>query len=161
MPTTLDDVDRKILRALQQNARVSNAEIARQLGMVPSAILERIRKLEERGYVLGYEARLNPRLLGRSLVAFIQVKTEGREHGGVAEALSRVPEILEIHTIAGEDCYLLKVRVADIEGLRALLSEKIAAVPAVVGTKTTVVLGTKKETGHLPVEPAALPVVSR
>jgi Lrp/AsnC family leucine-responsive transcriptional regulator len=157
----LDEVDRKILRALQQNARISNAEISRQLGMVPSAILERIRKLEERGFILGYEARLSPRLMGRGLVAFIQVKTEGREHGEAAEALGRFPEIQEIHTIAGEDCYLLKVRVADIEALRVLVAEKIGTVPSVLSTKTTVVLGTKKETGRLPVEPAAVSAVSR
>src|SRR5581483_1107727 len=154
MSQALDDVDRKILRALQQNARTSNSEIARQLGMVPSAILERIRKLEERGYIEGYEARLNPKLLGRGLVAFIFVKLEERGHEDAAGLLARVPEILEVHCVAGEDCYLLKVRVADVDALRRLLVEKINTIPNVVGTRTTVVLGTEKETWRLPLEPA-------
>jgi Lrp/AsnC family leucine-responsive transcriptional regulator len=151
----LDEIDRKILRTLQSSARTSNSEIARQLGMVPSAILERIRKLEEKGYIEAYEARLNPKLLGRGLVAFVSVKLEERGSAEAAAVLARVPEILEIHCVAGEDCYLLKVRVADVDALRRLLAEKINAIASVVGTRTTVVLGTEKETTRLPVEVAS------
>jgi Lrp/AsnC family leucine-responsive transcriptional regulator len=156
MAAVLDDVDRKILRTLQQNARTSNTDIARQLGMVPSAILERIRKLEERGVILGYEARVNPAALGLDLVAFISVKTDDRtkQYEG-AEKLKRFPEVLEVHNVAGEDCYLVKVRVRDVSALRDLLHDKVSAIGSVVSTKSTIVLGVEKENGRLPIEPAS------
>ncbi|HEX2022762.1 MAG TPA: Lrp/AsnC family transcriptional regulator [Candidatus Thermoplasmatota archaeon] len=152
----MDEVDRKILRALQQNARTSNSEIARQLGMVPSAILERIRKLEERGIVLGYEARINPAALGLNLVAFVSVRTTDRTHEyEAAEKLKKFPEVLEVHNVAGEDCYLVKVRVADVAALRDFLHDKVGQIGSVVGTRSTIVLGVEKETAKLPIEPAA------
>lgn len=154
MALALDEVDRKILRMLQTNARTSNSEIARQLGMVPSAILERIRKLETRGILTGYEARLSPKEMGLGLVAFIAVRMGDRGDASELEArLSKVPEVQEIHLVAGDDCYLVKVRAADVDALRALLHDRIATLEGVVGTRTTIVLGTVKETGKLPVGP--------
>ena len=75
MSGTIDDTDMRILRILQDNARISNADIARDVGMAPSATLERVRKLEERGLLKGYEARLDPVLLGRGLTVFVFVRT--------------------------------------------------------------------------------------
>lgn len=156
MTPTLDETDRKILRMLQANARTSNSEIARQLGMVPSAILERIRKLEERGVIAGYEAKINPAALGLNLVAFISVRTADRTHDfEAAEKLKRFPEVLEVHNIAGEDCYLVKVRVTDVSALRDFLHDKVGQIGSVIGTRSTIVLGVEKETGKLPVETAA------
>ena len=147
----LDETDRKILRALQQNARTTNTEIARQLGMVPSAILERIRKLEARGVVAGYEARLDPKAMGFGLVAFISVRASDRADVATLEAkLARIPEVQEVHCVAGEDCYLLKVRVPDVDALKDLLHDKIPS-DLVVGTKTTIALGTVKESSRVPV----------
>lgn len=161
MTAVLDEVDRKILRALQSNARTSNSEIARQLGMVPSAILERIRKLETRGIVQGYEARLAPKEMGVGMVAFVSVRTRDRSDANELEAkIAKLPEVMEIHCVAGEDCYLVKVRVADVDHLRTLIHDKIGLLDAVMGTKTTVVLSTIKETSKLPVGPAAQPVNS-
>ena len=155
----LDETDRKILRMLQQNARTSNSEIARHLGMVPSAILERIRKLEERGVILGYEAKVNPAALGLNMVAFISVKTDDRTHEyEAAEKLKKFPEVLEVHNIAGEDCYLVKVRMADVQALRDFLHDKIPTIGSVVSTKSTIVLGVEKESSRLPIEPAPTPL---
>lgn len=152
----MDETDRKILRILQTNARTSNSEIARQLGMVPSAILERIRKLEERGVLLGYEAKVNPAALGLNLVAFISVRTADRTHDfEAAEKLKKFPEVLEVHNIAGEDCYLVKVRVSDVTALRDFLHDKVGQIGSVIGTRSTIVLGVEKETGKLPIETAA------
>lgn len=157
MVAPLDETDRKIVRMLQTNARTSNSEIARQLGMVPSAILERIRKLEERGVILGYEAKVNPAALGLNLVAFISVRTADRTHDyEAAERLKKLPEVLEVHNIAGEDCYLVKVRVTDVTALRDLLHDKIGQIGSVIGTRSTIVLGVEKETGKLPIEPASV-----
>ncbi|HEY8485569.1 MAG TPA: Lrp/AsnC family transcriptional regulator [Longimicrobiales bacterium] len=147
----IDETDRRILAILQEEARTPNAEIARRVGMAPSAIFERIRKLEERGVVLGYEARLNPGAFGLGLVAFVFVRLEGLAADGVAERrLAEMPEVQEVHHIAGEDCFLVKVRVADAEALRRLLRERIGGIPGVHSTRTTIVLGTVKETGKLP-----------
>lgn len=155
MAVQLDEIDRKILRMLQANARTSNSEIARHLGMVPSAILERIRKLEERGVLMGYEAKINPAALGLNLVAFISVRTEDRTHEyEAAEKLKKLPEVLEVHNIAGEDCYLVKVRVSDVAALRDLLHDKVGQIGSVIGTRSTIVLSVEKETTRLPIEPA-------
>lgn len=153
----IDTQDREILKILQKNARTSNAEIARQLGMAPSAILERIRKLEARGVIQGYEAKIDPEALGLSLLAFVSVRDEGlNNEGGVGELLARIPGVQEVHHIAGEDCFLVKVRTADAKSLGRLLRQEIAATGP-VRTRTTVVLETLYETARLPLEAASSP----
>jgi Lrp/AsnC family leucine-responsive transcriptional regulator len=146
-----DAVDMRILAIIQEDARTSNAEIARRVGMAPSAILERIRKLEARGTIAGYEARIDPHALDLGLLAFVFVRAEegvwGRE---AAERLSELPGVQEVHHIAGEDCYLVKVRAADTEALGRLLRERFAAIGSVRSTRTTIVLETVKESGRLP-----------
>lgn len=153
---TLDGKDIEIMAILQRDGRTSNAEIARQLGMAPSAILERLRKLESRGAIQGYQAQLEPHWLGLGLLAFVFVRAEegvwGRSTG---EALAAIPQVQEVHHITGEDCYLVKVRAADPEHLGHLLRERFGTIPTVRSTRTTIVLGTVKESGRLPV---ALPV---
>src|SRR5881409_379413 len=107
----IDEMDRRILSLLQQDARLPNAEIARRVGMAPSATLERLRKLEERGVIQGYEVRLDPRKIGLGLTAFINVKAQDKQGElDTGERLKQHPNVLEVHHIAGEDCYLVKVR---------------------------------------------------
>src|SRR3954471_20246090 len=103
-----DDIDIKILTIMQQNAKTSNAEIARQIDMAPSGVLERIRKLEERGIIKGYVPQLNAKALGHGLLAFVFVKTDemAGEHV-TALKLSQFPEVQEVHHVAGEDCYVV------------------------------------------------------
>lgn len=147
----LDSVDTRILDILQQNARITNADIARQLAMAPSAILERIRKLEARGVIAAYETRVAPRAVGLGLLAFVFVRAD--EPAGTVSAgvrLGEVPEVQEVHHVAGEDCYLVKVRARDPEDLGRVLREGIGAIPHVRSTRTTVVLGTVKESSALP-----------
>jgi Lrp/AsnC family leucine-responsive transcriptional regulator len=148
----IDETDLRIVRALQENARTSNAEIARRLGMAPSAILERVRKLEERGVIQGYAATVNPEALGLGLTAFVFVRSSERVgHVGTARALAGLPEVQEVHHVAGEDCFLVKVRVAHARALGALLSEKFAAIDTIVSTRSTIVMETVKETAALPI----------
>jgi len=152
---TLDSIDRKILELLQRDARVTNADIARTIGMVPSATLDRIRKLEERGVVRGYEARLDPKSVGLGLTAFVFVRaTERPGEKATGDRLAELPEVQEVHHVAGEDCYLVKVRAADAEALGAMLRERIGTIESVTATRTTIVLGTVKETIALPVPSA-------
>ena len=143
----MDDIDRRILNILQKDGRICNADIAREVGMVPSATLERVRKLEKQGLIAGYEARLNPKLMGAGLLAFIFVRTDDR-WGSLknGERLCRIPEVLEVHNVAGEDCYLIKVRVADTAALARLLRDKLGD----LDTRSTVVLETLKESSQLP-----------
>ena len=151
MVVTLDDIDQQILGLLQQNARISNADIAREVGMAPSATLERVRKLEERGVVQGYEARLDPASLGRGLTAFIFVRShEMRAGKGAAQTLAALDEVQEVHHVAGEDCFLVKVRAADTHDLHRLIRDRIGVIPQVTSTRTTIVLETVKETLKLP-----------
>jgi len=150
----IDGTDKHILTILQTDARTSNAEIARQVGLAPSAVLERLRKLEERGIIRGFHTDIDPRALDFGLTAFVAVRTS--ECGGPAEAaLGAIPEVLEVHDVAGEDSYWLKIRTKDTETLGKLLREKIKPIPTVLGTRTTVVLETYKETTALPIAEGA------
>jgi Lrp/AsnC family leucine-responsive transcriptional regulator len=148
----IDTRDARILELLQDDARRSNAEIARDLGIAPSAVLERIRKLERSGILLGYSARLSPEQLGAELLAFVFVQAD-EELGdeSAAQRLAELPEVQEVHHVAGEDCYLVKVRCASPTALGRLLRDRFGAIPGVKRTRSTIVLGTKKETLALPV----------
>ncbi len=150
MDSIIDCVDRKILSILQANARTPNAEIARHVEMAPSAVSERIRKLEERGIIRGYTTNMNPSSLGYGLLAYVFVRSEGGVwQGEFAELLSSIPEVQEVHHIAGEDCFLVKTRVADAAALGTLLREQFGSLPSVRSTRTTIVLNTVKETTAL------------
>lgn len=149
----LDAIDRRILSLLQANARIANAELARELDMAPSAVLERTRKLEQRGIVIGHEARLDAKAIGLGLTAFVFVRAEETTSAMTAgEALRAIPEVQEVHNVAGEDCYLVKLRARDTEDLGRLLRERFASIPAVRNTRTTIVLSTLKETSQLPLD---------
>lgn len=151
---TIDAVDRSILNILQENGRVSNAEIARRVKMAPSAVLERIRKLEERGVVKGYTPKVDAQAVGKGLLAFIFVRTAERLwQPKTGEELAKVPEVQEVHHIAGEDCFLVKVRTKDTEALGRLLRETFGAIQTIQSTRTTIVLETLKETTVIPIDP--------
>jgi len=151
----IDEIDQKILTIIQDNARLPNAEIARQVGMAPSAILERIRKLEERGLIQGYTVRLNAQALGFGLLAFVFVRTDDRvSQVNTAAKLAKIPEVQEVYHVAGEDCYLVKVRAADTEALGQLLRKGFGAIKSVISTRTTIVLETIKDTAALPLQSA-------
>lgn len=146
----MDQIDIKILSMLQENARISNSEIARQIGMVPSGVSERIRKLEENGYIKDYNAHLNAESLNHGLLAFILVRTtESAGHCGTACELAKLPDILEVHHVAGEDCYLLKTRQTDTQSLAKFMREEIGNRSTVTSTKTIIVLETIKESSKL------------
>ena len=149
----IDDVSLKILKILQKKARIPNVEVARQVGMAPSAVLERIRKLEKQGFIDGYEVRLNPKRFARSLVAFVKVKLKKLdEEAAVGEMLSRMPEVQEVHYVAGADAFLVKIRVADTQALGRLARDKIAGIAAVQSTETAIALSTYKETARIPID---------
>lgn len=152
---TIDEIDAHILHILQEKARIPNAEVARRVGMAPSAVLERIRKLEERGIIEGYEVRLNPRPFGQGLAAFVFVQADRAGNGSLAIELGKITGVQEVHQVAGEDGYLIKIRVADTETLGRVLRDEFMAVRGVRNTRTHVVLATTKETRRIALEPPA------
>lgn len=147
----IDDIDRKILSLLQKDARMPNAEIARRLKMAPSGILERLRRLKERGIIRAYMTHLDPRALDFGLLAFVFIKTnEKRVKWDVGEIIAKIPEVLEVHDIAGEDCYVVKLRTKDTESLYRLLRDNFGSIDAIASTRTTIVLRSTKDTTELP-----------
>jgi len=148
---SLDDCDLRILALLQEDARMANAEIGRRVGLVPSAIFQRLQKLQKLGVITGHESRIDPRAVGLGLAAFVFVRADERVGShATARRLAGLPEVQELHHVAGEDCYLVKVRVRDTEELGRLLREKVGVIGSVRSTRTTIVLETIKETGRLP-----------
>lgn len=146
----MDKTDTTILSLLQENARITNAEIARQVGMVPSGVQERIRKLEDKGYILDYATHLRSDSLDLGLLAFVFVRTNEPPGGlNTAEELAKLPEILEVHHVAGEDCYLIKLRHSNNKSLADFLREKLGPIPTITSTRTIIVLDTVKETCSL------------
>lgn len=143
---TIDEIDHKILVILQEKARIPNAEIARRVSMAPSAVLERIRKLEERGVIEGYEVRLNPRPFDQNLTAFIHLSVAAGHHAALSRNLCTVTGVQDIHQIAGEDGFLLKLRVSNNTELGRILAEEISVLEGVHQTRTSIVLNTYKET---------------
>jgi len=142
----LDQIDYAILRLMQENARISNADIARELSMAPSAILERIKKLEQKAVILQYQAKINPSALGQKLLSFIFIRAaDGIGCATTGEALAAIPEVQEVHDIAGDDGYLVKVRTNDSAALVELMRNSFAKIPSIISTRTTIVLETVKE----------------
>ena len=150
----LDEKDARILEFLQENARATNVELARALELTPSATLERVRKLEERGLIKGYMALLDPHALGLGLAAFIFIRVDGGDQAidsadDTAEALANLPSVQELHHLAGEDCFLAKVRARDTDDLYRILKEEFGQFKAIRSTRTNIVLKTVKETSRL------------
>jgi Lrp/AsnC family leucine-responsive transcriptional regulator len=146
----LDAISLEILNILQKKARIPNVEVSRQVGLAPSAVLERIRKMEKQGIIDGYEVRLNPEQFNRAQVAFVHIKTNPAMSDKVGNELSLIPEIQEVHFVSGSDCYLVKIRSADTTALGQLLQEKITTIDGVLSTSTETVLATIKETSRIP-----------
>jgi Lrp/AsnC family transcriptional regulator, leucine-responsive regulatory protein len=152
MSFSLDNTDLKILSNLQSNSCLSNVELSKKLGMAPSAALERVKKLEQKGIILGYPTRINPEALNLHLLAFIFIKSsEGPGKAAAAKQLAKLPEVLELHHIAGEDCYIVKVRAKDPLSLVQFMREKLSKIKGILNTKTTIVLETVKEDNYLPI----------
>jgi Lrp/AsnC family leucine-responsive transcriptional regulator len=146
MEFVLDNTDMHILQLMQENARISNVDMAKKLDMAPSAVLERVKKLEQKKVIRNYTTTIDPLALEQKLLAFIFIKVnDGMGCNITGPALAKIPEVQEVHNIAGEDCYLVKVRVADSASLIALMRNEFAKIPTIQSTKTTIVLETVKE----------------
>ena len=149
----IDKIDRRILRVLQADGRISNLKLAEAVHLSPTAVLERVRRLQRDGYILGYEARLDPGKLGAGLLVFIEVLLDRTVHDVMDDfkaAVQSRPEILEAHLVAGGFDYLLKTRVADMGAYRQFIGNVIWTLPGVRETRTYAVMEEVKHTTQLP-----------
>jgi Lrp/AsnC family leucine-responsive transcriptional regulator len=146
----MDATDRRILDLLQEDGRATQQEIARKVGLSQPTVADRIRKLEEAKVIVGYTARVDPRLLGRDITAFIGVSIEHPKYFETfAKRVLAMPDVLECHRVAGSESYLLKVRTRSTGTLDELLVEQLRVIPGVSSTQTTIVLASIKEDAHV------------
>jgi Lrp/AsnC family leucine-responsive transcriptional regulator len=151
---SLDVLDLKVLSQLMQQARMTWADLAAQLGLSAPAAADRVRKLEERGIIQGYLTKVDAPSLGYDLTAFIAITLEHpRDRDSFLAEVHAVAEIQECHHIAGDGDYLLKVRCQGTRGLERLITNVLKEIPGVIQTRTTIVLSTLKETISLPISP--------
>ena len=152
-PTPLDRIDRRILQALQEDGRMANLKLAESVGLSPTAVLARVQRLTRDGYILGFEARLNPLLLDAGMLVFVEVLLD-RSSPNVFEqfkaAVQVRPEIMECHMVAGGFDYLLKTRTADMNAYREFAGRVLWQLPGVRETRTYAVMEEVKHTTRLP-----------
>ncbi|MFL9927379.1 Lrp/AsnC ligand binding domain-containing protein [Herbaspirillum lusitanum] len=151
----LDKISKKILSELQSDGRISNVDLAARVNLSPAACLERVRKLQEAGYILGYAAQLNPELLDVSLLVFIEVVLDRTTPDVFAEfkkSVQSIPEIMECHMVAGGFDYLVKSRVKDMNAYREFLGKSLLQLKGVRETHTYAVMEEVKNTIRLPIK---------
>jgi Lrp/AsnC family leucine-responsive transcriptional regulator len=151
----LDKISKRILSELQNDGRISNVELASRVNLSPAACLERVRKLQETGYILGYTAQLNPELLDVALLVFIEVVLD-RTTPDVFEAFKRgvqvIPDVQECHLVAGGFDYLVKARVKDMSAYREFLGKSLLQLKGVRETHTYAVMEEVKNSTKLPIK---------
>ncbi|WP_017614122.1 Lrp/AsnC family transcriptional regulator [Nocardiopsis salina] len=138
----MDELDTAIVRELQTNARRTNRELARQVGIAPSTCLERVRALHERGVVRGYHAEIDPRALNRGVEAFVNTRLRPLSRpviDGFRKALIELPEVLAVYVVAGDDDFLVHVAVQDLDHLHAFLIDRLSRRQEVVGFRSQII----------------------
>ncbi len=150
----LDDTDRRLLVALQQQGRLSNAELSEKVNLSPSACHRRVQRLEKEGYISGYVALVNPRKVARKSTVFVEITLSAQADevlDAFEKAVARIPDVLECHLMAGAADYLLKVVAADSEDFARIHRRYLAALPGVQGMQSSFALRTVRQTTALPV----------
>lgn len=151
-PKHLDRIDRNILSMLQKDGRISNVELAKQVGLSPSPCLERVKRLESHGYIKGYHALLDPNQLGAAMLVFVEItltKTSVDIFADFSAAVQQHDDIQECHLVSGNFDFLLKARVADMSSYRKLLGDTLLRLPGVSESRTYVVMEEVKSTNSL------------
>jgi Lrp/AsnC family leucine-responsive transcriptional regulator len=153
---TLDTIDLQILEILQRDGRVSNTDLAQQIGLAPPTVLRRVRLLEERGVIRGYTALVDPLALGLAVTAYIFVETAGGcDLDDVVEDIGALESVQEIHRLIGEWCFLLKVRTASPQTLEDLVYRELRRRPNIRRTHTILATSAAMETYALPIPSGA------
>jgi Lrp/AsnC family leucine-responsive transcriptional regulator len=148
----LDRIDKAILRELQRDGRIANVELAKRVGLSATPCLERVKRLEKEGYILGYQAKLNPQKLGYGLLVFVEItleKTSPLVFNEFKQAVKDLHEVLECHLVSGDFDYLVKARVENMAAYRTLLGETLLTLPGVSESRTYVVMEEVKESSEI------------
>jgi len=155
-PLKIDEIDRKILCILQKEGRLPNAHLAERVGLSPPSVLERVRKLEQRGVIRAYAAQVEEDLLGMKATVFVSVVLSFHNTKVIENfqrSILEMPEVIEAHHVTGEDDYLLKVVLPDIGAYESFLLEKLTRIEGVNKVKSSFVLSKLKRGGSLPLFP--------
>jgi Lrp/AsnC family transcriptional regulator, leucine-responsive regulatory protein len=151
----LDEIDRRIVAILQKDGRIANVDLAARVGLSPSPCLRRVKRLERAGIVGGYRAVLERGRVGLGLTAFVSVKIEAHANAradAFDRAVSRLPEVIACHIVAGEADYLLEVVVPDLEGYQRFLLGKLLNLPIVKEVRSNIAIQTLKAGAPLPLD---------
>lgn len=150
-----DKIDYKIIRLLQKNGRITNLQLSADIGLSPAPTLERVRKLEQAGFVKSYHALVDEELLGIGIKSFIQVQLDFHTHNAIpefVEAIKSIQEVTECHHVTGQCDFILKVYVKDIKAYERLIMEKISKIPYVKTFQTMMIMSTSKKEPIIPME---------
>ena len=146
----MDVIDRKIVEFVQEHGRDTYAEIGAAVGLSVSAINERLKKLERAGIIRGWGAKVDPKEVGRGVLAFMFLLIDRPENEQrLVDAICTLPQVLECHHVTGDWSYLLKLRLAEVSEIETVLSSTIKQFPGAIRTHTVLALSTRKETGAI------------
>lgn len=151
---TLDEIDKKILRILQSNGRITNLQLSQEIGLSPAPTLERVRKLEKAGVIKSYLALINPKLLGFGLKVIIQVSLVRQIENAVqtfTQKINDIEEIIECNQVTGDYDYIIKVLVKDIAEYDKLVNEKLSKIEEIGQMRSSVILSTVKDQKTIPI----------
>ena len=151
----LDRIDRRILSTLQQNGRISYVDLGEQVGLSTSPCLERVKRLERKGYIKGYSAILDPHLLDASLLIYVEISLDYNSPDIFEQfrrAILTLPQVLECHLVSGDFDYLIKIRISNMAAYRELLGDILHTLPGVRDTKSYVVMEELKESLALEIQ---------
>lgn len=154
MSIKLDQIDRKILDILQKEAKITNAQLSKEIGLSPAPTLERVKKLEQTGIIQSYHARLDPTKIGLGVSTFVHVSLKGHNKKNIntfLEAINQIDEIIECHHITGTGDFILKVIAKDISSYQTLMLERVSEIEVVDNMQSMVILSTFKDSKCMPV----------
>jgi DNA-binding Lrp family transcriptional regulator len=149
----IDAIDKKILRILQKNAKITNAKLSKEIGLSPAPTLERVRKLESKGIISGYHAKLDKSKIGLGVSTYVMVSLKGHNKKNLdsfIEKISDVDNIVECHHITGSGDFILKVVAKDIESYQKLMLEKVSEIEVTDSLQSMVILSTFKDNKQMP-----------
>lgn len=150
-----DKIDLQILKLLQENGRITNLQLSSNIGLSPAPTLERVRKLENSGYIKSYHALVDEELLGLGIKSFIQISLDFHTHNAIPEfvaSIKNIKEVTECHHVTGQCDFILKVYVKDIKAYETLIMEKISKIPYVKTFHTMMIMSTSKKEPTIPME---------
>jgi Lrp/AsnC family transcriptional regulator, leucine-responsive regulatory protein len=149
----LDKIDRKILEILQKNAKITNAQLSKEIGLSPAPTLERVKKLETSGVISSYHAKLDTTKVGLGISTFVQITLTGHDKGSIKnfiDAINSIDEIIECHHVTGSSDFILRVIAKDISSYQKLMLDKVNEIPEVDSLQSLVILSTFKDSKMLP-----------